>query len=123
MRQFRHIVVGVAAWLALVGLWVLLALQHKVTGAAFRDTLIQLSVIVGVVLAVTTWWIRHNVGIYRRRGSRQGRADVPPVTDHDKLGRAVRWNMPGGVDTAQTDRHLIVEIVGDVKTYRRERTS
>ena len=123
MRQIRHIVVGVSAWVALVGLWVLLAVQHKVTGAAFRDTLFQLSVIIGVVLAVTTWWIRHNVGIYRRRGPRQGRADVSPVTDHDKLGRAVRWNMPGGVDTAQTHRHLIVEIDGDVKTYRRERIS
>ena len=31
----------------------------------------------GAVLAVTIWWIRHNVSIYRRKGPRRGRPDTP----------------------------------------------
>ena len=121
MRQLRHVLIGVTAWLALAGLWVLLAFQHKLSLASFRDTLFQLAVVVGIVLAITTWWIRHKVGIYQRKGPRRGRADVPPITDADKLGRRIRWNMPGGVRTARAQRHLIVDIDGDVKTYRRGR--
>jgi hypothetical protein len=119
MRQLRHIVIGICGWLALAGLWVVLAFRHELSLASLGDTLFQLAVIVGVVLAVTTWWIRHNVGIYRRKGPRQGRAEVPPITDADKLGRRIVWAMPGGVRTAPSQRHLIVEIDGDVKTYRR----
>ena len=59
--------------------------------------------------------------IYRRKGPRQGRAEIPPITDVDKLGRRIRWSMPGGVRTARAQRHLIVELDGDVKTYRRAR--
>jgi hypothetical protein len=119
MRQLRHILIGICAWLALAGLWVLLGLQHKLSLASFRDTLLQLAAIVGLVLAITAWWVRHNVGIYRRKGPRQGRADIPPITDADKLGRPIRWAMPGDVRAARASQHLIVEVDGDVKTYRR----
>jgi hypothetical protein len=121
MRQLRHTLIGISAWLALAGLWALLGVQHKLSAASFRDTLFQLTIVVGVVLAVTAWWIRHNVGIYRRKGPRRGRAEIPPITDVDKLGRRIRWAMPGGVRTARAQRHLIVDVDGDVKTYRWER--
>lgn len=121
MRQFVHSLIGIAFWLLLIGLWVLLALEGRVSGAALADTGLRLAVLMGVVLAVTIWWIRHNVGIYRRKGPRRGRAENPPRTDEDRLGRAVTWAIPGDAPAAQAERHLVVEISGDLKTYRQER--
>jgi hypothetical protein len=120
MRQLLHIVIGVAFWLLLAGLWVLLAVQGKASGAAFRDTGVWLAALMGAVLAVTIWWIRHNVAIYRRKGPRRGRPENPPRTHVDRLGRDVEWALPGGVPAALTERHLIVEIAGEHKTYRQE---
>jgi hypothetical protein len=120
MRQFAHKVIGAAFWLLLIGLWVLLALEGKASGAAFRDTGLWLAALMGAVLAVTIWWIRHNVAIYRRKGPRRGRPENPPRTDQDRLGRDVVWAMPGGAPAALAERHLVVDIAGDLKTYRRE---
>jgi hypothetical protein len=120
MRQFLHTVVGVVFWAMLAAAWVLLWVDGKATGTAFRDTLVELAVLIGVVLAVTTWWIRHNVGIYRRKGPRRGRPETPVPTDEDRLGRRVRWAMPGGVRTARAEQHLVIDVEGDVKLYRRE---
>jgi hypothetical protein len=119
MRQLAHVITGVLFWLLLAGLWALLVLKGKATPAAFRDTLFQLAVLMGTVLAITTWWIRHNVGIHRRKGPRHGRAEILPAVDQDRLGRRIRWAMPGGARTARAQRHLIVELDGDVKIYRR----
>jgi hypothetical protein len=119
MRQKAHMVIGLAFWALFATLWAKLFADHKAGLAAFRDTGIQLAAVVGVVVAVTTWWIRHNVGIYRRKGPRRGRPSQPPRTDEDRLGRAVRWDLPGGAIAARAHDHLIVELDGDVKTYRR----
>jgi hypothetical protein len=119
MRQVAHIVTALVFWLALAALWARLAIDHKATTEAFRDTLFQIAVLMGVVLAITTWWIRHNVGIYRRKGPRKGRPEIATVIDRDRLDRRIRWSMPGGVRTARAQRHLVVELDGDVKTYRR----
>jgi hypothetical protein len=120
MRQVVHAIVGIAFWLLLAALWVVLALGHKATGAAFRGAGFQVAVLIGAVFAITMWWIRHNVGIYRRKGPRQERASQPPRTDEDRLGRRLRWAMPGGAPTARAEHHLVIELDGDVKTYRRE---
>jgi hypothetical protein len=75
MRQLFHILVGIAFWLLLAGLWVLLAVEGKASGAAFRDTGVWLAALMGAVLAVTIWWIRHNVATAAR-----GRAADGPRT-------------------------------------------
>jgi hypothetical protein len=120
MRQAIHIAIGLAFWALLIALWALLANNGKASGAAFLDTGLELAVLIGAVLAITTWWVRHNVGIYRRKGARNGRAELRPRTDEDRLGHRVRWAMPGGADGAITQRHLVVELDGDLKTYRRQ---
>jgi hypothetical protein len=119
MRQALHIAIGLAFWALLAVLWLLLALEGKTTGAAFRDTGLQLAALMGAVLAITIWWIRHNVGIYRRKGPRRARAEMEPCTDEDRLGHAVRWALPDGPVAATTEQHVIVEVDGAVKTYRR----
>jgi hypothetical protein len=119
MRKLAHIVVALLFWLALAGMWVRLVAEHKATIPAFRNTLFELAALAGVLLAITTWWIRHNVGIYRRKGPRRGRMDVPPDTTRDRLGRRVRWALPGGPQAARVEPLLVVEVDGDVKIYRR----
>jgi hypothetical protein len=120
MRQLAHKVIGAAFWLLLIALWALLATEGKASGAAFRDTGVWLAALMGAVLAVTIWWIRHNVAIYRRKGPRRGRPENPPRTDEDRLGRDVEWALSGGAPAALAERHLVVEIAGELKTYRRE---
>ena len=119
MRQALHIAVGVAFWALLIALWVLLALEGKTSGAAFRDTGIELAILLGAVLATTLWWIRHNVGIYRRKGARQGRADLRPRTDEDRLGHVMHWALEDGAAGAATEQHLVIELHGALKTYRK----
>jgi fatty acid desaturase len=120
MRQALHIAIGIAFWLLIAALWVVLGVEGKASGAAFRETGVMLAAVMGVVLALTLWWIHHNVGIYRRKGARRGRAETPPRTDEDRLGRQVAWALPGGAHAALTQRHLVVEVGDDLKTYRRE---
>jgi hypothetical protein len=119
MRQLAHIAVALLFWLILLGLWVMLVIENKATPETLRDTVFRISVVTGVVLAVTTWWIRHNVGIYQRKGPRRGRATVAPRVDEDRLGRRIRWSMPGGVRTARARNHLVIELDDDVKRYSR----
>jgi hypothetical protein len=121
MRQVGHAVVGIAFWLLLAVLWAVLVIGHRATGAAFLGAGFRVAILIGVVLAITTWWIRHNVGIYRRKGPRKERASQPPRTDRDRLGRPVRWAMSGRVGAASAHQHFVVEVHDDVKTYRRER--
>jgi hypothetical protein len=120
MRQALHIAIGIAFWVLVVVLWILLALEGKASAAAFRATGVTLAALMGAVLVVTIWWIRHNVSIYRRKGARRGRPLNAPQTDEDRLGRQVAWAMPGGAPTALTQRHLVVDIDGGLKTYRAE---
>jgi hypothetical protein len=119
MRQALHVAIGLVFWALLGVLWAVLALEGKASGAAFRDTGLQLAALMGAVLAITIWWIRHNVGIYRRKGPRRGRPELTPRTDEDRLGHVVRWALPDGVAAAATEQHLIVELDDGIKTYRR----
>ena len=119
MRQLLHIGVGILFWIVTVLLWWLLWAQHKATGAALLDGATRVAVCVGIVLGLTMWWISHNVAINRRKGPRTGRPDVPPDTEADRLGRRLVWSLDGGAAGAVDARHLVVDVDGDVKSYRR----
>ena len=118
MRQKTHIALGIVSWLLFGALWVKLFVEDKAGPSAFRATAVQLAVVVGVVLALTIWWIRHNIRIHRRKGPRTGRPSHPPRTDVDRLGRHLRWDLPGGPLAARERTHLVVDLDGDVKSYR-----
>jgi hypothetical protein len=119
MRQTVHKVIGAAFWLLTAALWVELWVEGKTSLAAFQSTGIRLAILAGTVLAITTWWVRHNVGIYRRKGPRSGRPEHLPRIDEDRLGRELRWRLAGGHVGARTTRHLVIEHDDDTKSYRR----
>jgi hypothetical protein len=121
VRQVAHIIVGLAFWVLTVLLWWLLWREHKATAGALFDTATRVGLCVGIVLGLTIWWINHNVAIYRRKGPRRARADVPANTRSDRLGRRLVWDVAGGAEGARTAGHVVVEVDGDVKTYRAAR--
>jgi hypothetical protein len=56
---------------------------------------------------------------HRRKGPRTGRPDIAPRRDEDRLGRPIRWQLDGEVAGALDARHLVVELDGQAKVYRR----
>ena len=121
MREAAHKAIGLFFWLLMAVLWLALWHEGKTSLSAFAGTGVRLAILAGVVLAVTTWWVRHNVSIYRRKGPRSGRPTAVPRTDEDRLGRQVRWAIRGRHVAARDVQHLIVDVEGETKVYRRGR--
>lgn len=119
MRRFAHTTIGVLSWLALAGLWALLVASGDVSLAGVEQAALQLAALSAAMLAVTVWWVRHNVAIHRRKGPRAGRATDIPRSDADRLGHPLRWELAGGVHGARSEPYLVVELDGQTKTYRR----
>jgi hypothetical protein len=117
MRELCHKAIGVAFWAVLIVLWVLLIRDHKAGGRTIAYSVQYLAMIGGAVLAVTLWWIRHNTRIYRRKGPRTGRPEMPARIDVDRLGRPIRWATDGGAAGALDAGHIVVELDGAAKVY------
>jgi hypothetical protein len=118
MRQFLHKLIGIFFWVVIVALWLLLVVEDRAGSANIAYSVQYVGAIAGVVLALTLWWIRHNLSIYRRKGARVGRPELAPRTDADRLGRPLRWQLGGGAIGALHVSHLVVELDGDAKVYR-----
>ena len=118
MRQAGHTAIGLAFWVLLILLWVMLVREGRAGAAHIAYSIQYLSVVAGAVLALTIWWIRHNTRIYRRKGPRTGRPAVEPRSDEDRLGRPVRWQVEEGVDGAREAGHLVIDLDGEAKVYR-----
>jgi hypothetical protein len=118
MRQLLHAALGVAFWVLVGLLWAMLWTQDKASAAAVLDTAARIAVCVGLVLSLTLWWVSHNVGIYRRKGPRKGRPSAAPDVAGDRLGRQLVWALDGGHAAAPALRHLVIELDGELKTYR-----
>ena len=117
MRQLVHKAIGLAFWVLLVVLWILLVVEGKAAPQNIAYSVQYLAIVAGVVLSVTLWWIRHNTGIYRRKGPRTGRPAVPPALDEDRLGRPIRWQLEGGAEDAVAAGHLVIHLDGSAKVY------
>ena len=92
----RRVVVGVVAWAVFgVAWWLVL---RRDPGSWLPDLAVPVVSLV-VVTVVTLAWVRHNLGIYRRKGPRRGLPAVDAPWTHDSLGRAL--SLPTGVATAR----------------------
>ena len=118
MRQLAHKLVGCFFWALMVALWIALVREGKAGTANFAYSAQYLGLIAGAVLAVTFWWIHHNMRVYRRKGPRSGRAELPPRLDEDRLGRPIRWQLDGGPEGVLEESHLVVALDGEAKVYR-----
>jgi hypothetical protein len=105
----RRVVVGVASWIALGLAWY--AVLHRDARTWLPQLLIP-TVSLVVVTALTLLWVRHNLGIYQRKGPRRGIPAVDQPWTADSLGR--RLELPAAVEAAPVVR-LVLD--GDVKRY------
>jgi hypothetical protein len=118
MRDRFHQLVGVCFWLLLIGMWAQLAGSHRVSVASIVDSIQYVAAIGGAVLALTLYWIRHNVAIHRRKGPRAAGPLHAPRVDADRLERPLRWALPGGHAAALGEAHLVVDVENGTKVYR-----
>jgi len=105
----RRLVVGVASWaLLLLAWWLVLERDPRSWAAELAVPVVA----VVVVTVVTLWWVRHNLGIYQRKGPRRGLPDVSAPWTQDSLGRPLV--LADGVAQAPVVR---LRLDGDLKRY------
>lgn len=119
MRHATHQLIGVSFWLLLIGMWIQLLGSDAVTLSHVAHSVQYVAVVAGAVLAVTLYWVRHNIGIHHRKGPRTASPTKAPRIDEDRLGRPLRWSVPGGHPGALDEAHLVVEVEAGTKVYRR----
>lgn len=94
-RGYVHAAIAVAAWILFFYWW------RQVLGFTRRQdvvfVLVFLLVAVAAATALNLAWVRHNVGIYRRKGPRTRVTEVSEDWGSDTLGRPVRWPPAGSV--------------------------
>jgi hypothetical protein len=106
----RRRVVGVLGWLAFVACWWLVLRRDPRT---WREELAVPLASLLLVAVVTLVWVRHNLGIFRRKGPRRGLPAVDAPWTHDTLGRPL--DLPRAAVTASVVELVVVD--GE-KVYR-----
>ena len=105
----RRVLWGVLAWLLLVVAW--WDVLRRDARTWLPELLVPAAALV-VVTAVTLFWVKHNRGIYQRKGPRKGlpAGDAPWL--EDSLGRCLEF--APGIDDSRLIR---LDLDGDVKRY------
>ena len=107
---------GIVAW----GIYLIVVLRWIFVAADGVAVLWDLGVVVAMTLAagaLTTWWVRHNVGIYQKKGPRRSSIRIAAPWSHDFLGRPLAVY----VAEVQTARVIRVSLGEDgTKSYRVE---
>jgi hypothetical protein len=87
--RVRRVVYGLLAWVLLgVAWWAVLQRDPR----TWLAQLLVPAVAAVVVTAVTLFWVRHNLGIYQRKGPRRGVPAVDEPWTHDSLGRPLAFS-------------------------------
>jgi len=105
----RRLAVGVVSWVVFAVAWWLVLRRDP--GSWLPDLAVPVVSVV-VVTALTLLWVRHNTGIYRRKGPRRGLPAVDAPWTHDSLGRPLALS-----DEARSGRVVSVDVVDGMKRY------
>lgn len=112
LRILAHVIVVLAGWAIFFYWWYLVAIRSWV------ETGIAMIIFVTLVVApaITSWWIFHNLGIFRRKGPRSGERPVAMAYERDWNQRTVvaDWDALGEVGV------IVVSVAGDHKRYAAE---
>ena len=105
----RRVLVGLVSWVVLgLAWWGVLRRDAR----TWLPELLVPSAALVIVTVLTLLWVRHNRGIYQRKGPRKGVPEVDAPWTADSLGR--RLELPPSALDARVVR---VVVDGDVKRY------
>ena len=107
-----HALLAVLTWILFVVWWKQVIPQVTVEDASMAFFVIFLTVFICSVL--TLLWVRHNVGIFRRKGPRKNLPSVSEEREADYLGR--RLDHPG-FDCLKTSQLVVVSREEDRKRF------
>lgn len=107
---WRDRIVLVLLWLTFVGLW--FRVYRITTLADVKRAALVLGIVIGLYFVVVTYWVVHNIAIFRRKGPRKGVRAVPFMSLHDHLRRYLRYR--ADIKTAQM---ITVDIVNESKVF------
>ncbi|HEU5034029.1 MAG TPA: hypothetical protein VFT62_04620 [Mycobacteriales bacterium] len=111
IRRKRR-VAGALAWVLFSLAWVFVLRRDPKT---WLPELIVPLIAAVAVTALTSLWVRHNIGIYRRKGPRRTIPAAPTSWQSDTLGRPLRLTAGAG-----TARVVTVSVADGCKHYRVE---
>jgi hypothetical protein len=86
-NRASQITVVIGGWALFIWMW------RQVLLEVSAITVLRAAEVLGITLLVvgtlTTWWVMHNVRIFRRKGPRTGLRAVTSVFERDFVGRAL----------------------------------
>jgi hypothetical protein len=98
-----------ALWINFVALWY--RVYHITSVGDVRDSFNYLGGLISAYGLLVTWWILHNIRIYRKKGNRSVR-QVQHLNTHDSLQRFI---------SRRADLHrgqeILVDVLGDRKVF------
>jgi len=97
-------------WLLFPVLW-FQAYRITTTGDV-RDSFNYLGGLISAYGVIVTYWIYHNIRIYRKKGPRKAARLVLCESTHDMLGHAISLRTD-----LQAGQEIIVDMVGDQKVF------
>jgi len=95
LRGFCHALIAVGAWVLFFFWW------RQVLGFTRSQDVIFVLIFIGITVVVTTLlnliWVRHNIGIFRRKGPRMRVTEVSQDRASDSLGRPIQLPAAGSI--------------------------
>lgn len=111
LRGFCHALIAACAWVLFFFWW------RQVLGFTRSQDVIFVLIFIGVTVVITTLlnliWVRHNVGIFRRKGPRTRVTEVAQDRASDSLGRPIQLPAAGSI---RRSRVVTVSASEKVKT-------
>jgi len=117
LKAYLQVIAGISSWGVILALWVLLW-ERQATLQSWISAGKLLGSLALVVFAITIYWVRHNLRIYRMKGPRRMSPVRQPRTDVDRLGRKVFWEWPEGREGALLSNYVIIDFDSQTKRYR-----
>jgi len=95
LRGLCHTLIAAGAWVLFFFWW------RQVLGFTRREDVIFVLIFIGVTGVATTLlnliWVRHNIGIFRRKGPRTRVTEVSQDRSSDSLGRPIQLTASGSL--------------------------
>lgn len=109
-----QLLVGVLSWVAFAAGWVRVVRMGLPDRLVLEAGALVLLTLVVITLA-TSWWVRHNLAIYRRKGPRRAIPATDTVITEDRLGRPLTGPLAELADVAE----IVITLRGGEKWYSR----